>query len=115
MDYVAAMDTTIPGLTRSRKDEALKKLVNDSWLAHDRRKLELGIRSQIGLRGYIEEQYGNLDDPVLIECVLCQEFVLKGECCPNQPCQVRMHGHCSEKWFATKPTRKCPTCDGPWV
>lgn len=103
MDYIDAMDKNISGLSRAAKDNALKKLINDSWLAHEvsacaaflllqrsspppstlsltplqRRKLELGIRSQIGLRAYIEEQYGNLDEPVLIECVLCQEFVLK--------------------------------------
>jgi len=114
VDYVAAMDTNV-GLNRRAKDSTLKKLVDEAWLTQNARTLELGIRSQIGLRSYIEETYGTTEEPILIECVLCQEFVLKGECCTVAACPVRMHRHCSEKWFSTKPSKVCPTCGAPWA
>jgi len=69
----------------------------------------LGVRAVLELRAYLEETM-----PELTECTICSEIVFKGERCSNDRCEVKMHMHCSKRWFESKDQRLCPVCRSQW-
>eukprot|EP01094_Clydonella_sp_ATCC50884_P026103 TRINITY_DN7050_c0_g1_i1.p1 TRINITY_DN7050_c0_g1~~TRINITY_DN7050_c0_g1_i1.p1 ORF type:complete len:254 (-),score=104.35 TRINITY_DN7050_c0_g1_i1:373-1050(-) len=114
--YQFAKNMTSDNMTRERKEAVLKKLVDLKWLELDRSQkahaLRLGVRSLLELQSFLEDKYG--DD--LVDCIICQELVLKGERCPNFPCEGQLHTHCRKLHFARKAPDEqvCPLCTKLW-
>lgn len=100
-------------LPKEKRNGCIERLVEDNWLTFlgGNENLGLGIRSYLELRGFFEEETFQDD---IVECILCQEMVIRGERCANPNCTTRLHTHCSQRWFADKRARVCPTCTQPW-
>jgi hypothetical protein len=97
-------------MTVSKADETIQQLINDQWLKENEGTVSLGIRSFLELKAYIEEVYKDY----ILECIMCQELVIKGQRCSNNVCSVRMHNHCAHRWFESSPNNNCPTCTNAW-
>merc|ERR1711879_969215 len=107
--YAEAIEAS-PQLSREKAENIIIKFVDGHWLKRDGGELLLGIRAVGELRPYLEEVFGE----TVVECVLCNEIVFKGEKCTNENCEVTAHSHCAQRWFADKPNPKCPACTNPW-
>ena len=40
---------------------------------------------------------------------------MQGQRCPNRDCLGRLHDICTQRFFTTQKTRKCPLCKTDWT
>ncbi|XP_062204660.1 uncharacterized protein LOC133906702 isoform X2 [Phragmites australis] len=108
-DSQSHLPTSIKNFTLSQKEKTLNELIRDHWLSYTSTgKIGLGIRSFLDLRSWFR---GN-DIP---SCVVCNEACIKASSCPNEGCNVRIHGYCLKKKFSQrKASRACPSCGTEW-
>jgi len=114
----------------------LKSLVKDKWLSEVVKELfaqnvfyrqvvsvmfALFLQSQgvygagprfiLELRPFLREIFGEEE---IANCHICKEPVIRGQCCGNQHCQVKLHLYCIAKLARARGTCRCPGCHSNW-
>ncbi|PRP87731.1 hypothetical protein PROFUN_02431 [Planoprotostelium fungivorum] len=101
------------GNAHSLNERTLERLVQERWLVYTtpaHKRITLGVRSLMELKQWLEENY---EDHVS-NCLTCHEPIFMGEICQNNRCEVKLHHHCSKRWFTGNRERVCPSCKNVW-
>ncbi|KAK6341698.1 hypothetical protein TWF696_008766 [Orbilia brochopaga] len=117
------------GLTKSEAEECLARFVDEGWLEKDGAGFHfLSTRSLLELEPYltatynVEEEEDNEDGTVsrgpmrlrIKTCHVCKYLHTIGQRCSDATCNIRIHNHCAENYFARNPAKKCPACQAEW-
>ncbi|EWC44221.1 hypothetical protein DRE_06966 [Drechslerella stenobrocha 248] len=117
------------GLTKQEAEDCLARFVNEGWLERDSAGYHfLSTRSLLELEPYlvatynVEEEEENEDGTMakvpkklrIKSCHVCKYLHTIGQRCSNATCNIRIHNHCAERFFASNPTKICPGCQTEW-
>ena len=107
------------GLTQEQAERTLEGLVVEGWLERSKEGwFTLSSRALMELRGWLVETYNDSDDPAEWQrikfCEACKEIVTVGQRCQNMECNVRLHDICQTAFWASRPSKRCPSCETPW-
>lgn len=98
-------------LTQRESQELLDKLVQDKWIAFERKGVYyIDTRGLAELQHYFREEYGE----AVKECTLCFDVVTMGEKCLLPQCPVHVHKYCADKNFMNATNPVCPQCSSKW-
>ncbi|KAI8065978.1 Nse1 non-SMC component of SMC5-6 complex-domain-containing protein [Thamnidium elegans] len=98
-------------LTQRESQELLNKLVQDKWIAFERKGVYyIDTRALAELQHYFREEYGE----AVKECTICLDIITMGESCSVRQCPVRIHKYCADKQFRNTPQPLCPQCGSRW-
>eukprot|EP01117_Protostelium_nocturnum_P002462 TRINITY_DN13154_c0_g1_i1.p1 TRINITY_DN13154_c0_g1~~TRINITY_DN13154_c0_g1_i1.p1 ORF type:complete len:263 (-),score=78.76 TRINITY_DN13154_c0_g1_i1:163-951(-) len=98
--------------TKQHTEIFLNEMNAEKWLEiieKPKKRLTLGVRSLLELKQWLEDRY----EGIVVDCIICSEHVIRGQICQNDKCSVKMHHHCSKRWFSTR-KNECPTCKNEW-
>ncbi|XP_052139200.1 uncharacterized protein LOC127757675 [Oryza glaberrima] len=102
------LPTSITNFSLSQKEKTLNELIQDRWLSYTSTgKIGLGIRSFLDLRSWLRSN----DIP---SCEVCNEACIKASSCPNEGCNVRIHGYCLKKKFSQRKASRACGCGTEW-
>lgn len=107
------------GLTQEQAERTLEGLVTEGWFERSKEGwFTLSPRALMELRGWLVETYNDSDEPEEWQrikfCEACKEIVTVGQRCQNRECGVRLHDICQTAFWASRPSKRCPTCETPW-
>ena len=107
------------GLTQEQAERTLEGLVTEGWFERSKEGwFTLSPRALMELRGWLVETYNDSDEPEEWQrikfCEACKEIVTVGQRCQNMECGVRLHDICQAAFWASRPSKRCPTCETPW-
>lgn len=97
-------------ITKNNAQDLLERFIEDQWLLQKSGAVSLSIRSILELGHYIQAMYA--ED--ITVCALCKKLVLKGQYCADSDCTVKIHKHCSKRYFKDTKDKKCPKCKTTW-
>jgi hypothetical protein len=108
------------GLTQNETEQLLANLVKETWLERSAEGFyTLSPRALLELRSWLVEAYNDSDDPESWQrikfCQACKEIVTIGQRCTERECNVRLHNICTTAFWNSRPGKKCPTCETPWI
>lgn len=107
------------GLTQEQAERTLAGLVAEGWFERSAEGwYTLAPRALMELRGWLVETYNEFDEERgwqrIKFCEACKEIVTVGQRCRQRECNVRLHDICQAAFWASRPRKKCPTCETPW-
>ncbi|KAL9128348.1 MAG: hypothetical protein Q9217_002952 [Psora testacea] len=112
-------------LTLVQAEKMLKTLVEEGWFEKSRKGFySLTPRALMELRGWLIETYNDDEEEedeeeervVKIKlCYACKEIITTGQRCANRDCSCRLHDICTQRFFTTQKSRKCPLCKTDWT
>jgi non-structural maintenance of chromosomes element 1 len=107
------------GLTQEQAEKTLQRLVAEGWFERSKEGwYTLSPRALMELRGWLVETYNDPDEPEEWQrikfCEACKEIVTVGQRCKEIECNVRLHDICEAAYWASRPSKRCPSCETPW-
>jgi non-structural maintenance of chromosomes element 1 len=107
------------GLTQEQAERTLQGLVAEGWFERSKEGwYTLSPRALMELRGWLVETYNDPDEPEEWQrikfCEACKEIVTVGQRCKEIECNVRLHDICEAAFWASRPSKRCPSCETPW-
>ena len=130
------------GLTMGEAEKMMKTLVEEGWFDKSQKGYySLSPRALMELRGWLWETYNDVDEDEddegvskkIKQCFACKEiittvsriclrdmlsitnYVSQGQRCPKKTCPCRLHDICTQNFFRTQKSRKCPLCETDWT
>ncbi|KAK9768068.1 hypothetical protein K7432_001605 [Basidiobolus ranarum] len=99
--------------TKNAAEQLLDRFVNDKWISKTSHgRYFLTQRSILELQTYLKEEF----EEYIQECTLCMDIITRGERCHVANCSGRLHLHCADRYFSSRPDRKvCPLCSTAWT
>ena len=138
-DGVETQGSVGQSLTMGQAEKMLKSLVEEGWFEKSSKGYySLSPRALMELRGWLMETYNDIDDEEdeevskkIKQCFACKDIIttvstitslidhplsrLQGQRCPKKTCSCRLHDICTQNFFRTQKSKKCPLCDTPWT
>ncbi|EGS21943.1 putative DNA repair protein [Thermochaetoides thermophila DSM 1495] len=119
-DNLEVFGPKVQPLKHSEVLSLLSSLVQEGWLQLSPNGFySLTTRALLELWQWLVEAYNdpepedNAWQPIKF-CEGCKEIVTYGQRCDEPDCLVRLHDHCSEGFWRTRPDRRCPKCNREW-
>ncbi|KAL8868299.1 MAG: hypothetical protein Q9174_005082 [Haloplaca sp. 1 TL-2023] len=112
------------GLKMVEAEKMLKTLVDEGWFEKSKKGYySLSPRALMELRGWLIETYNEIDEgddddervARIKQCIACKEIVTTGQRCPKRSCLCRLHDICTQAFFTSQRSRKCPICQTDWT
>ncbi|KAK2011055.1 RING-like domain-containing protein [Colletotrichum eremochloae] len=108
------------GLKHSEVEDMLRNLVNQGWLEKSRNGFySLSPRALLELRAWLIDSYNDPDAAAqewqrIKFCEACKGIVTVGQRCAERDCNARIHHICSDAYWRTQRSHKCPRCSRDW-
>lgn len=112
-------------LTMGQAEKMMKTLVEEGWFEKSIKGFySLSPRALMELRGWLWETYNDVDEDEgeeervskkIKQCFACKEIITTGQRCPKKSCPCRLHDICTQNFFRTQSSKKCPLCQTDWT
>lgn len=128
-------------LTIGQAEKMLKTLVEEGWFERSQKGYySLSPRALMELRGWLLETYNDVEEEddedvahkKIKQCFACKEVIttvwkafiifellsltsMQGQRCQKRTCPCRLHDICTQNFFRTQKSKKCPLCQTDWT
>ncbi|MCJ1278003.1 hypothetical protein MMC21_005817 [Puttea exsequens] len=123
--------STGQSLTMGQAERTMKTLLEEGWFEKSQKGYySLSPRALMELRGWLIGTYNEEDaeeedsHQKIKTCEACKEIIttvgdqalcVEGQRCPKRSCPLRLHDICTQSFFRTQPSKKCPRCKTDWT
>ncbi|KAK0508690.1 hypothetical protein JMJ35_008966 [Cladonia borealis] len=125
---IETQGSTGQSLTQVQAEKMMNTLVEEGWFEKSQKGFySLSPRALMELRGWLWETYNDIDDEEdedddeasvskkIKLCFACKEIITTGQRCPKKTCPCRLHDICTQSFFRTQQSKKCPLCKTDWT
>lgn len=95
-------------MSKMEAQDLLDRFEEERWIIQANGKVSLSALSILEFDQYIRETYAD----IVVICQLCKRIALQGDKC--EKCDLKIHSHCSKRFFQNMSEKKCPKCHSRW-